>query len=238
MRLPSAVHPEKHGSGSTSKLNWLRAGVLGANDGIVSNAALMVGVAGADVSTGTLLLTGVAGLLAGALSMAVGEYISVSSQRDAEKSLLAKERFELEHYPEAELEELTALYQKKGLSRPTAEQVANELTSHNAFAAHAEAELHIDPHDLVNPWQAGFASAVSFTIGALIPIIAVILSPVSTRVLATFAAVFVALVITGVSSANISGVPVSKVTARVVMGGILAMTITFGIGSLFGVSGI
>ncbi|HVU75797.1 MAG TPA: VIT family protein, partial [Candidatus Paceibacterota bacterium] len=155
-------HPEVHTDSAASQLNWLRAAVLGANDGIVSLAALVVGVAGATEAMGPILITGIAGLLAGALSMAVGEYVSVSSQRDTELSLIAKEKYELEHYPEAELEELTAIYEKKGLSHETASHVARELTAHDAFAAHAEAELHFDPEELTNPWHAAFASGSSF----------------------------------------------------------------------------
>lgn len=238
MRLPHNVHKEPHSSSDASRLNWLRAAVLGANDGIVSLAALLVGVAGATTSSGSIFLTGIAGLLAGALSMAVGEYVSVSSQRDTEMALLEKERGELRDVPEAELEELTGLYEKKGLSRVTAETVARELTAHDAFAAHVEAELHINPDELTNPWSAAFASAASFFAGAVIPLIAIMLPPANLRVPVTFAAVFVALAITGILSARFSGAGTVRVTTRVVVGGIVAMLITFGIGLLFGTSGI
>jgi VIT1/CCC1 family predicted Fe2+/Mn2+ transporter len=231
-------HDEPHVDKSGAKLNWLRAAVLGANDGIVSVAAIVVGVAGASNSSGFILTAGVAGLAAGALSMAVGEYVSVSTQRDTEKALLEKERHELATIPDEELEELTALYETKGLTRETAEKVAAELTAHDAFAAHADAELHIDPNDLTNPWHAAFASAASFLSGAVIPLIAITLPPAEARIPVTFAAVLVALLITGTLSAQAGGS--SKVTAilRVVIGGVIAMIITFGIGKIFGVVGI
>ena len=231
-------HDEPHSDASGSKLNWLRAAVLGANDGIVSVAALVVGVAGASDSAGFILTAGIAGLLAGALSMAVGEYVSVSTQRDTERALLAKEKWELENEAEAELEELTALYQAKGLSRATAEEVAKELTAHDAFAAHVDIELHIDPNNLTNPWQAALASAASFFLGAVIPLIAIVLPPPSLRIPITFIAVLFALMITGSLSAQAGGANKTRATIRVVEGGALAMAITFAIGKLFGVVGI
>ncbi len=227
---------EEQGNASASKLNWLRAAVLGANDGIVSVSALVVGVAGATSDAHIFLITGIAGLLSGALSMAVGEYVSVSSQRDVEVALFAKEKRELASQPKEELEELTRLYQEKGVSRATAEAVAAELTAHDAFAAHAETELKMDPSELTNPWHAAFASGASFTVGALIPVIVIVLPVGSMRVPLTFAAVFVALAVTGWLSARMSDAPAGKVIARVVLGGILAMVITFGIGRLFGVA--
>lgn len=241
MSTPSSEktqHQEYHLKSVSLQLNWLRAAVLGANDGIVSVAALVVGVAGASDSTGIILTTGIAGLLAGALSMAVGEYVSVSTQRDTERALLEKERYELTHEPEEELEELIGLYEAKGLTRATATVVANELTARDAFAAHVDAELHIDSHNLTNPWHAALASAASFTVGAAIPIAAIILPSQSTRVTTTFAAVCVALIITGTLSAQAGGANRTKATIRVVVGGLLAMAITFGIGRLFGVVGI
>jgi VIT1/CCC1 family predicted Fe2+/Mn2+ transporter len=238
MKLPSVFHQELHADASASRLNWLRAGVLGANDGIVSLAALLVGIAGASADQHNLLVAGVAGVLAGALSMAVGEYVSVSSQRDTERVLFAKERKELEMYPEAELEELTTIYQKKGLERATAEIVAKELTAVDAFGTHVREELGISPDELTNPWHAAIASAVSFFAGAMIPVVAILIPPATLQIPVTFAAVLVALVITGVVSARVSGAPTLKVTLRVVLGGILAMIVTFGIGKLFGIVGI
>lgn len=240
MNLPlsTAAHIEAHSDRSGSKLNWLRAAVLGANDGIVSVAALIVGVAGATDSAGFILTAGIAGLLAGALSMAVGEYVSVSTQRDTERALLAKETWELQNEPEKELEELTTLYQSKGLSRTTAEAVAKELTARDAFAAHVDIELHIDPNNLTSPSHAAVASGISFTAGAVIPLIAIILPPPGLRISITFIAVLVALMITGSLSAYVGSANKTRATIRVVLGGALAMAITFGIGKLFGVVGI
>jgi VIT1/CCC1 family predicted Fe2+/Mn2+ transporter len=226
---------EPHDATVAPQLNWLRASILGANDGIVSLAALIVGVAGATQATGTIFVTGVAGILAGAMSMAVGEYVSVSSQRDTEKVLLEKERRELAEFPEQELEELTQIYEKKGLSRRTAEVVAQEMTTHDAFGTHVREELGIHPDELTNPWHAAVASAISFLVGAVIPLVAILLPPANIRIPVTFAAVLVALIITGVFSARMSGAKVVPVTLRVVAGGLIAMVITFGIGKFFGV---
>ncbi|MCK5755818.1 MAG: VIT family protein, partial [Mycobacterium sp.] len=181
MTTPS--HPAEPHSGSVaSKLNWLRAGVLGANDGIVSTAGIVVGVAAATAERGPILTAGIAGLAAGAVSMALGEYVSVSTQRDTEKALLSKERRELREDPDAELDELAALYEGKGLTRSTARTVARELTARDAFAAHAEIELGITPGELTNPWQAALSSALAFTVGALLPLIAILLPPTTWRV--------------------------------------------------------
>lgn len=232
------THTEANNFKTNSRLNWLRAAVLGANDGIVSVASVVVGVSGATDNMGFILTAGVAALAAGALSMAVGEYVSVSTQRDTERALLAKERLELATMPDEELEELTRIYERKGLSRGTAETVAKELTAHDAFAAHVDAELGIDPDDLTNPLHAAYASGASFCAGAMIPILAMLFSPVSTHVAATFASVIVALIITGVLSAYAGGASKKKATLRVVLGGVMAMIITFGVGKLFGVAGI
>ncbi len=231
-------HNEPHNAGTGSTLNWLRAAVLGANDGVVSVASIVVGVAGASDTTGFIITAGVAGLVAGALSMAVGEYVSVSTQRDTEMALLAKERRELAEMPEAEFAELAGIYESKGLSKATAHQVATELTAHDAFAAHVDAELQINPDDLTNPWHAAFASAASFFCGAIIPLVAIALPPANIRIPVTFAAVLVVLIITGTLSAYAGGANKTRATVRVVVGGILAMVITFGIGKLFGVVGI
>ncbi|TSC85624.1 MAG: hypothetical protein G01um10148_1010 [Parcubacteria group bacterium Gr01-1014_8] len=237
--LPSAaVHREPHSGGSGSMLNWLRASVLGANDGIVSVAALVVGVAGATDSASFILTAGIAGVLSGALSMAVGEYVSVSAQRDTERALIGKEKRELEEEPEHELEELVTLYEAKGLSRDTARTVANELTARDAFAAHLDAELHIDPNALTNPWHAAYASAASFFAGAVIPMLAITLPTPSMRIPVTFISVVFALAITGTLSAYAGEANKTQATMRVVLGGALAMAVTFGIGKLFGVAGI
>lgn len=192
-------------TGLAAKLNWLRAGVLGANDGIVSTGGLVVGVAAAASSTDTVLTAGIAGISAGAISMAVGEYVSVSTQRDTEKALLAQERRELEADPSDELNELTAIYHAKGLSAKTARKVAEELTAFDAFAAHAEAELGLNPDELTNPWHAALSSAVAFTVGALLPLLAILLPPVPARIPVTMVAVLVALALTGSISAWLGG---------------------------------
>lgn len=235
MTVDQPVHAdEPHGTGMAVRLNWLRAGVLGANDGIVSTAGLVVGVAGATSSRGAIFTAGLAGLVAGAVSMALGEYVSVSSQRDSESALLDRERAELADIPEQELAELTGIYESKGLSRETAQQVAAELTAHDALAAHADAELHIDPHDLVNPVHAAAASALSFLVGALLPLLAILLPPPGMRVIVTFVAVLAALAITGAISARIGGSNARLAVTRVVIGGATGLALTYGIGSLFG----
>ena len=227
-------HPEYHTSPIGPKLNKLRAAVLGANDGIVSIAGLVFGVAGATAESSVIVATGIAGIAAGVISMAVGEYVSVSSSRDSEHALLAKEKFELQAYPEQEFKELQSIYEKKGLSKETAQKVAEELTQHNAFLAHAEAELKIDPEHLTNPLQAAFASSGAFFLGALIPLIAIALPSPDIRVPIAVGAVLLALSVTGFVSASIGGGGKTKAVLRVVLGGILAMAITYGIGTLVG----
>ncbi|MGN6524283.1 MAG: VIT1/CCC1 transporter family protein [Actinomycetes bacterium] len=219
---------------SNGRLNWLRAGVLGANDGIVSTAGVVVGVAGATPSRGPIFTAGLAALVAGAVSMALGEYVSVSTQRDSELALLAQEKRELETMPEAELEELVGIYQAKGLSEETARRVASELTEQDALGAHLDAELNIDPDDLVNPWEAAGASALSFTVGSLLPLVAILLPPVSWRVPVTIVAVLIALALAGVVSARLGGSKPGRAVVRVVVGGLLGLGFTYLIGSLFG----
>ncbi|KKC02571.1 VIT1/CCC1 transporter family protein [Mycobacterium nebraskense] len=232
---PSHPHPsEPHVGSVSSKLNWLRAGVLGANDGIVSTAGIVVGVAAATVARAPVLTAGSAGLVAGAVSMALGEYVSVSTQRDTEKALLRKERHELRDDPGAELDELAALYEAKGLSAATARTVAEELTDHNPLLAHAEVELRINPEELTNPWQAASSSALSFAIGALLPLVAILTPPAAWRIPITAAAVLAALVITGAVSAGVGGAPKGRAVLRNVVGGGLALSITYAIGHLVG----
>jgi VIT1/CCC1 family predicted Fe2+/Mn2+ transporter len=232
-------HPgEPHYGGFASRLNWLRAGVLGANDGIVSIAGIVTGVAGATAARGPILTAGVAGLFAGAISMALGEYVSVSSQRDSERALLDKERGELAEYPEQEFAELTALYQAKGLSEQTARTVAEELSRHDAFAAHVDVELGIDPSELTSPWRAAFASATAFTVGAVLPLVAILAPPAGWRVPVTFVAVIAALAVTGEVSARLGGTSRRAAVARVVIGGALGMLVTYGIGRLVHTAGI
>ena len=177
-----ATHPgEPHRGDLAGRLNWLRAGVLGANDGIVSVASLVVGVAGATTDSATLLAAGVAGLVGGAISMALGEYVSVSSQRDSQRALIEKERGELADNPATELEELAGIYQAKGLSPATARLVAEELTAHDPLTAHLEAELGITENQVVSPWAAAGASALAFALGALLPLLAILLPPPEIR---------------------------------------------------------
>lgn len=234
MPTPPTHADEPHVGSLTNRLNWLRAGVLGANDGIVSTAGIVVGVAAATSTRAPVFTAGVAGLAAGAVSMALGEYVSVSTQRDTERSLLAKERRELRDQPREELDELTGLYEAKGLSAATARQVAEELTAHDAFEAHVDAELGIDPDELTNPWQAAASSAVAFTVGAMLPLIAILAPPVSVRVPVTFVAVLVALALTGWISSRLGGSPPGRAMTRVVIGGAIAMAVTFGIGQFAG----
>ena len=217
-----------------ARLNWLRAGVLGANDGIISTAGLVVGVAGATADRTPLVIAGVAGLVAGALSMAGGEYVSVSTQRDTELAMLRKEQRELEETPDEELEELAGFYEAKGLSADVAHQVAVQLTARNALAAHAEAELGIDPESVVSPWQAALASFVSFTLGALLPLLAIVLPGPSARLPVTVAAVTLALVITGAVSGRIGKARVPPAVVRNVGVGLLAMLLTYAVGSFVG----
>ncbi len=228
------THDEPHGEGLQQKLNWLRAGVLGANDGIVSTAGIVVGVAAATADRGAIGLAGVAGLVAGAVSMAAGEYVSVSTQRDSERALIAKEREELRSMPEEELAELTQLYRDKGLSDELAHEVATELTKKDALKAHLDVELNLDADDLTNPWTAAFASAISFTVGALLPLLAILLLPEPIRVPLTFAAVILALALTGMISSRLGGSPTLRAVLRNVIGGALAMIITYLVGHLVG----
>jgi VIT1/CCC1 family predicted Fe2+/Mn2+ transporter len=225
---------EPHAAGTTSRLNWLRAGVLGANDGIVSVAAIVIGVAGATSDRGAIFTAGLAGLVGGAVSMALGEYVSVSSQRDSERAAITQEKEELADSPDAELAELTALYEAKGVSAATARAVATELTARGALNAHLDAELHIDPTDLVSPVQAAGASGLSFVSGALLPMLAILLPPTGLRVPVTFAAVLLALALTGALSAHLGGSDVRRAVLRVVIGGALGLAFTYGIGHLFG----
>jgi len=225
---------EENNLQSVNKLNSIRAAVLGADDGIVSVAGIILGVAGANHTASIIFTAGIAGLVAGALSMAAGEYISVSSQRDTQKALLEKEKQEIENDPEGEFQELIGMYQAKGLSRKTATIVAKELTAKDAYKAHIDIELGIDPNDLNNPISAGIASATSFTIGGLIPLLTVTLSPTSVRIPLTFLSVLIALSITGIVSAHIGGAKKTRATLRIILGGILAIAITYSIGRLIG----
>ena len=230
------LHEAHTESGVGQRLNWLRAGVLGANDGIVSVAGVVVGVAAATPGNVAAIATaGIAALVAGAFSMAGGEYVSVSTQRDTEKAMIAKEVKELEEQPVAELAELTGLYRKRGLSPELARKVAVELTAHDALAAHAEVELGIDPEELTSPWVAALSSFISFTIGALIPLL-MILIPFGNALVITAAAVVLGLFLTGWISAKLGGAPLLPAILRNVLMGSATMVATYLIGLAFGVA--
>jgi len=223
--------------GLAQRLNWLRAGVLGANDGIVSIAAIIVGVAGATPNNGPILTAGLAGLAGGAISMALGEYVSVSSQRDSERAAITTEKQELRDSPEKELQELADYYEAQGISKDTAMQVALELTERDALAAHLSAEFNLDQDDIVSPWHAAGASAVAFTVGGILPLASMLLIP-TVRIPITFVAVLIALAITGSVAAHIGGSPKLRATLRVTIGGAIALAVTYGIGTLLGTGGI
>ena len=227
---------EPHDTHLASRLNWLRAGVLGANDGIVSTAGIVVGVAGATAATGTILIAGLAGMVAGALSMAGGEYTSVSAQRDTEKAALAKERIELATMPEEELAELEGIYRARGLTHETAKTVARELTAHDALGAHAQAELGIDANHHVNPWTAAFASFVSFALGSVLPLLAIALPPADMRIPITFFAVVLALTITGWVGAWLGGASPMRPIVRNVAVSVVTMAVTLAVGAAVGQS--
>ncbi len=236
--MPShpATHPLDEGQENVGdRTNKLRAGVLGANDGIVSVAGLVLGVAAATPQRSAILTAGLAGLVAGAMSMAVGEYVSVSTQRDTEHALLAKERHELATDPEGELAELAGLYEQRGLTPELAREVAEQLhAGDRTLEAHAEVELGISPHRMVNPWSAAIASFVAFTLGALLPLLAILAPPPEWRSAVTFVAMVLALALTGSVSARFGGASRGRAVVRVVVGGALAMAITYGIGRLVG----
>lgn len=233
--VPVGPHEsEPHQSGLNNRLNWLRAAVLGANDGIVSTAGIVIGAAGATSDRTAIVIAGVAGLAAGAMSMGAGEYVSVSTQKDSELALLAKERRELREEPDEELAELAGIYVDKGLSEELALEVAEALTAKDALGAHAEAELGIDPDDIASPWHAAWASMLSFTIGALLPLLTMTLGDAGYRLWLTVLAVVVALGFTGFVSARLGYARSGPAVARNIVGGLFAMAVTYGIGSLLG----
>lgn len=216
------------------RAGWLRASVLGANDGIISTAALLLGVAAADATRNSILTAGFAGLVAGAVSMALGEYVSVSSQRDSERSDIAKETWELAHQADHELEELTAIYQAKGLSPQLATEVAVQLTEHDALTTHLRDELGISRDELARPFQAAWTSAAAFTVGALLPLLAAVAASESVRVPLIVSLTLVALIALGYVGARAGGAPPLRPIGRVVGGGLLAMAATSAVGWLFG----
>jgi VIT1/CCC1 family predicted Fe2+/Mn2+ transporter len=225
------IHKERH---LVSRIGWLRAAVLGANDGIVSTASLIVGVAAAAAQSSEVLIAGVAGLVAGAMSMAAGEYVSVSSQADTEQAELERERNELATLPAQEHEELTQIYVDRGLSRDLAHQVADQLMAKDALAAHARDELGITETIAANPIQAAVTSAVTFAAGAALPLLTVLVAPNAWLVPAVSAASLIALALLGAIGARTGGAPVLPAAIRVTFWGALAMAITAAIGRLFG----
>jgi VIT1/CCC1 family predicted Fe2+/Mn2+ transporter len=226
-----ATHDETH---SSHRTNVLRAMVLGANDGIISTACLVLGVAAANASKSSIMTAGVASLVAGAASMALGEYVSVSSQRDTERADISKEKWELENLPERELAELTGIFESKGLRHDLARQVAVELTERDALAIHLAEELGITEHSNARPVEAAVSSAAAFSIGSAIPLLAMWLASESLRYASTIGIVVVGLALLGFSGARFGGAKPQRPIARVIIGGLIAMAITMAIGNLFG----
>ena len=226
----------EHIATSSNDLNKLRASVLGANDGIVSTAGIVLGVAGAAASKETILIAGFAGLVAGAISMAAGEYVSVSSQRDSEKAFLAQRRKHISKNHDSITEELVEIYRLKGLSKKTAEQAALELKEKGFLNRELEKESGIDPDDISNPWSAAIASALSFTVGAVIPLASIAFAPDAWRIPVTVGAVLLSLILAGTLSARAGQASKRRAALRIVVWGIGAMAITYAIGHLIGVS--
>ena len=226
-------HHEEHAS---HRASWLRAGVLGANDGLLSTSSLLVGVASASAGRSVLLAAGVASLVAGAGSMAIGEYSSVSSQRDAERADLETEAIELETMPRAELAELATIYEQRGLPRPLAREVAETLTAHDALTTHARDELGLDPEDLARPLEASLTSAVSVAVGALVPLLVVLVVGARFRVPAVVGAALVGLGVLGAIGARLGGAPMLRPALRVFIGGAAAMAVAWLVGQTFNVA--
>jgi VIT1/CCC1 family predicted Fe2+/Mn2+ transporter len=229
-RLP---HPERHRS---SRGQWLRAAVLGSDDAIVSTSSLMIGIAASSASRGSILVAGVAGLVAGAMSMAVGEYVSVSSQRDTERADIEREARELATQPQAELAELTSIYIKRGLDAELAARVAAQLSARDQLGAHLRDELGIEPSELARPLQAAWISAVSFALFAAVPILALLVAPAAVRIPVIAAVSLASLAVLGAVGGHLGGAPLGRAAARVAVGGALAMAVTAAIGRLCGVS--
>jgi vacuolar iron transporter family protein len=227
---------EPHGSGHNAKLNALRAGVLGANDGIVSTAALLLGVIATGAGNTVIVGAGLASVVAGAVSMGLGEYVSVSAQRDTEKVLIAKERVELAEDPQAERHELSGILQGYGISRETADRAATEIGKSDPLAVHLQLELGLDSEDLTNPWTAAGSSAVSFTLGALLPLLSVLLAPAGTDTMVVTIVTLMTLGLTGYVSAKLSDTSPARSILRLVIGGGLGLALTYGVGALFGMA--
>jgi vacuolar iron transporter family protein len=230
----SEAQREMHRSG---RAGWLRAAVLGSDDAIVSTASLMIGVAASAASKHAILVAGVAGLVAGAMSMAVGEYVSVSSQRDAEQADIEREKGELASQPQDKLNELAMIYVKRGLEKELAMKVAEQLSEHDRLSAHMRDELGIDQASLARPIQAAWISAASFASFAAVPILALMVAPASARIPAIAAVSLISLAALGAFGGHLGGAPLGRAALRVTLGGALAMAVTAAIGRLFGVSG-
>lgn len=227
----------KHGEHHLShRSNWLRAGVLGANDGLISTASLMTGMVAAQPEFSTLLLTGVSALVGGAISMAAGEYVSVSSQADTEKADMEMEKRELEIHPDEELQELANIYQARGLTPELSMEVAKQLTAHNALDAHMRDEIGISEESFANPLQAAFSSAAAFAVGAAIPLLVILLLPMNMLLVALIISTLVGLASLGFISAKLGGAPVLPAISRIVIWGVIAMGITGIIGKIVGVT--
>jgi VIT1/CCC1 family predicted Fe2+/Mn2+ transporter len=230
---PIAQRAEMHRSG---RAGWLRAAVLGSDDAIVSTASIMIGVAASSASKGTILVAGVAGLVAGAMSMAVGEYVSVSSQRDAQQADIKRENLELTGQPQAELRELAMIYEKRGLDAELAMKVAQQLSAHDRLGAHMRDELGIDQTSLSRPLQAAWISAVSFVIFAGVPVAALLIAPAALRIPLIAALSLISLSALGAFGGHLGGAPIGRASLRVTLGGALAMSVTAIIGRILGVS--
>ena len=224
---------EMHLSG---RAGWLRAAVLGSDDAIVSTSSLMIGVAASSASQGAILVAGVAGLVAGAMSMAVGEYVSVSSQRDSERADIQRETRELTDQPKAELDELAMIYVKRGIEKNLAMKVAEQLSAHDRLGAHLRDELRIDQTSLARPMQAAWISAASFALFAMIPILALVVAPESLRIPVIAVLSLVSLAALGAFGGHLGGAPIGRASLRVTLGGALAMAVTAVIGRILGVS--
>ena len=230
--VPDLIVPES--ARILSTLNWLRAGVLGANDGVVSTAAIIFGVAGASATHATIMLAGIAAVAAGALSMAAGEYVSVSTQRDLEQAELARQRADLLRDPQRELDVLTRLFVQRGVDPKLAAEVALEMSKKDALGVHARAELGLDPESVANPWSAAAASMISFIIGGAVPIATMLLSPRAIEIWMARVAVVIAMALTGIVSARLGRIPMLASVARNIGGGLLAMAVTYAVGRIAG----
>lgn len=229
--MSRSIHPERHYS---SRNNWLRAGVLGANDGLISTASLLMGLVAGGTDGRTLVLSGIAALVAGAVSMSAGEYVSVSSQADTERADLAKERQELDRNPEVELRELTSIYESRGLDHALARQVAEALTRHDDLQAHARDEIGLSETIDTNPLQAAWASALAFICGAILPVLVVVLLPVYVMLPALAISTLAGLAGLGWLSARLGGAPVGRAVARLVGWGVIALLATYLVGDMAG----